>query len=326
MKYFRRTLPIIALVSAIMFCNNTLAATIPSGGETITSANILTASANYSCLDYKVIGVCLWLDCGWRGCRIRVSVKVKHRIPDAVVSSYRNTGESPWIETIPFAPPNALAQDGGSNQEGSTTSNETAVLFKNVDVIGSPGNLWISALSRSGFFCNPGTTPLFPYMLSTLDPNWRDPLIETPWTTANILRYISKGTSSWAGVYPRIGFVHNGHDYKAGAVAAQRAADITTRRAQPHVYIPMLTRNSDGQWPPGAVIEGDTDTHVWQQLIPRSQSSACRVFPDINDHFSALSDPFASRLSQNTGYAFNLWRPYRCCEKKGQRLILHTGN
>ena len=163
-------------------------------------------------------------------------------------------------------------------------------------------------------------------MLSTLDPNWRSPLIETPWTLRNILRHVRTGFTTWAGVYPRIGFVHQTHDYKAGAVAVQRAADISTRNRQPHIYWPMLDDGSPGQWPPGAVVEGDDDTHRWQQLIPIAQATECRVFPDIDDQRSLAGDPFAARVSQNTGYAYNLWRPYRCCEREGAALILHTGN
>lgn len=298
----------------------------PPGGETTTGALILAESANFTCLAYEVIGVCVWLRCGISGCRIRASVKVKHYTPDAVVTAYQNTGESPWLETAVYAPANPLAQDGGSNKEGSTVNNATAVLFKNVDVIGSPGSLWIQALAGTGLFCNPTTTPYQPYMLSTLDPNWRSPLIETPWTLSNILRYVRKGAASWAGVYPRIGFVHQTHDYKAGAVAVQRAADITTRTNQPHIYWPMVASGSRGQWPPREVIEGDEDTHKWQQLIPVSQASACRVFPDISDQGFGALDPFSARVSQITGYAFNLWRPYRCCKREGSVLLFHTGN
>ena len=298
----------------------------PTGGETTDGATILTQSANITCLGYELIGVCVWLSCSWRGCRLATSIKVKHYIPDAVVTAYQNTGESPWVETAVYGPPSAFAQDGGSNKEGSTVNNETAFLFKNVDVIGSPGNLWIQALRRTGFFCNPTTTPYFPYMVSTLDPNWRDPTIETPWTLINALRVVRSGLSTWGGVYPRMGFVHQGHDYKAGALAAQRAADITTRRHQPHIYWPMLASGSRGQWPPGAVIEGDVDTHKWQQLIPVAEASECRVFADQSDHTAGPTGPFRDRLSQITGYAFNLWRPYRCCRRAGSWLIFHTGN
>ena len=296
--------------------------------ETTNSATILTQSANVNCLAWQPVGACLWLTCTPFGCDIEVSVKVRHYIPDAVVTAYHVTGESPWQETRSYAPPNAWAQDGGTNSEGSTAVNETALRFKNADVIGSPGTLWIEALSQTGYFCRPTTQPLRPYFLSTLDPNWRNPLIETPWTLRHFLRYVrtnALGLSTWGPMFPRTGFVHQGHDYKAGAVAAQRAADIVSNELQPHIYFPMLTDSSDGQWPPGAVVEGDATTHSWQQLVPSSQSGACRVFADISDQASAARDPFSDRLSPNTGYAFNLWRPYRCCERRGAVLLFHFG-
>ena len=35
------------------------------------------------------------LYCTWTGCTVRTSTKVRHYVPDAVVSSYSNTGENP---------------------------------------------------------------------------------------------------------------------------------------------------------------------------------------------------------------------------------------
>ncbi len=314
--------------------NTSGASSSTAGDETITGVQILTRSANVTCLSWQPIGVCVWITCTIYGCDIDYSAKVKHYSPDAVVSTYSVTGESPWTDTRGYAPATAIAQDGGTNKEGSTMINETSLLFKNADVIGSPGLLWMEALSSNGYFCDPTATLYFPYLLSTLDPTWRNPLIETPWTLLNLLRYVRLGLSSWGGVYPRGGFIHQGHDYKAGAVTAQRAADITTRKNQPHIYWPMVadtradgqSTSQQGQWPPQEVIEGDAETHLWQQLIPETESSVCRVFPDISDQASGANDPFNARVNQIAGYSFNLWRPYRCCEQKGALLLFHTGN
>ena len=284
-------------------------------------------SANVSCLNWKPVGICVWLTCTQYGCDIDYSVKIAHNTPDAVVTAYPVTGESPWVDTKSYAPANTWSISGGSNKEGSTMINMTQLVYKNVDVIGSPGVAWVEALSSNQYICDPITTPLVPYFLSTLDPTWRWPIIELPWSLRNILRTVSLGTASWGNVYPRIGFTNQGHDYKNGALTAQRAADITTRDNQPHVYIPMTEDEQPqlGKWPPGPVIEGDESTHTWQQLIPAAEASTCHVFPDINDQL-ALNDPFSARLNQKTGYAFNLWRRYRCCEKKGAVLIFHSGS
>jgi len=55
-----------------------------------------------SCLEYQVVGVCYWLRCPSFGCNIRTSAKVRHYVPDAVVSSYPSTGENPKREGQTF--------------------------------------------------------------------------------------------------------------------------------------------------------------------------------------------------------------------------------
>ncbi len=303
-------------------------AAVTESAETTNGKEILKQSANISCLRYEIVGICVWLLCTPAGCSVETSVKIKHYIPDAVVTSYPVTGKSPWLETRKYAQPNSQAMDGGSNKEGSMVQNTTALIFKNTDVIGSPGTAWIETLQKTGYFCDPSTTAYQPYFLSTLDPNWRNSLIETPWSIRYLFRSVRKGLSMWSGVYPRVGFVHNTHDYKVGAVTAQRAADIVTRKWQPHIYWPMVEdqEKNSGYWPPQEVIEGDEDKGLWQQLIPSSQADECRVFADRSDQASGPLDPFRKRVSQISGYAFNLWRPYRCCEKKGQVLLYHTGD
>jgi integrating conjugative element protein (TIGR03756 family) len=82
----------------------------------------------------------------------------------------------------------------------------------------------------------------------------------------------------WGNVYPRGGFLHQTDDYKSGAVVAQRAGDVVTRRMQPHVYQPLLASSSDGYWPAGALMESDASTGKWQELTP-TLSNSCAVFP-----------------------------------------------
>jgi len=294
-------------------------------GDTISTAGIIAESANFACTEWSVVGACFWMTCTPFGCDFDFSVKVKHYIPDAVVSTYKNTGENPWSDVAFLSPPTGFARDGGSNSEGSTSRSEQALRFKNADAIGSPGTILFDALANSGLFCESGATFAQPYFMSSLDPNWRDPTIETPLTLLNAFRSVGKGASTWAGLYPRIGFVNQGHDYKAGVVTAQRAADIVTRTNQPHVYWPMVWSSSRGYWPPGEVVEANSSTHKWQQLVPKGNSGACIVFPDIDDVFS-ITDPFNSRVNEKSGYAWNLWRPYRCCEREGSVLLFHTGN
>ncbi|HCR1634449.1 TraU family protein, partial [Pseudomonas aeruginosa] len=64
----------------------------------INSAAIVSSTLSPQCLEYKVVGICYWLLCGPHGCKVKTSVKVRHYVPDAVVSSYANTGSNPWTE------------------------------------------------------------------------------------------------------------------------------------------------------------------------------------------------------------------------------------
>ncbi|HFP6618528.1 TPA: TraU family protein, partial [Pseudomonas aeruginosa] len=78
----------------------------------INSAAIVSSTLSPQCLEYKVVGICYWLLCGPHGCKVKTSVKVRHYVPDAVVSSYANTGSNPWTEVSALGTPNPLAQAG----------------------------------------------------------------------------------------------------------------------------------------------------------------------------------------------------------------------
>ena len=90
------------------------------GGTTSTfaldTATIVSSAVTPNCLEYCIVGICYWLYCTWTGCTVRTSVKVRHYIPDAVVSSYANTGENPWVEVRAMSMPNPTAQAGGDGR------------------------------------------------------------------------------------------------------------------------------------------------------------------------------------------------------------------
>ena len=246
---------------------------------------------------------------------MRTSVKVRHYVPDAVVSSYSNTGENPWIEVRAMSMPNPTAQAGGDGTTNHDNENNLAK-FKNADVIGHPGGSVFSQFaSASGYACQGAGTAFMPYLLSTLDTlAWRYNVPEMVYPEAVIpgMREIGGRTTLnlWGNVYPRGGFLHQTDDYKSGAVVAQRAGDVVTRRMQPHVYQPLLASSSDGYWPAGALVEGDASTGKWQELTP-TLSNSCAVFPHSNTRVQA----------QQGDYAWALWRPYACCQRRGQVFL-----
>ena len=291
---------------------------LSSASFALDTASIIASTLSPGCLDYRVVGICYWLQCGWGGCRVRTSVKVRHYVPDAVVSSYANTGENPWAEVRLMGTPQPGAQGGG---DGTTNQHHENNLlkFRNADVVGHPGGAVFSQFaSSSGYACQGAATAFMPYLVSTLNTlAWRYNVPEMAYPEARVpgLREIGTRASAslWGNVYPRGGFVHQVDDYKASAVVAQRAADVVTRRGQPHVYQPLLASARDGYWPAGALEEGQSLTGKWQALTPRL-SGSCGVFP----HAGPLPQ------SLRGDYAWSLWRPYSCCKRRGQTFLGST--
>ncbi|EPN48530.1 hypothetical protein A245_29955 [Pseudomonas syringae pv. actinidiae ICMP 19096] len=274
--------------------------TWPAAAGTVTSATLVASTLSPDCLEYKVVGICYWLLCTPFGCKVKTSTKVRHFVPDAVVSSYSNTGENPWVEVSSLSSSTSFAQDGG---DGTTNHNneDSLAKFKNADVIGHPGGATFSKFaSASGYACQGAATPYMPYLLSTLDTvAWRYGVPESVYPEALIpgRREVGGLTSGdmWGSVYPRSGFIHQADDYKAASVIAQRAGDVVTRSGQVHVYQPLLAQPQPGYWPAGELIETDATTGKWQELTPTlSQSCA----PPVSGKSSRRPSVKAARYFQ----------------------------
>lgn len=173
----------------------------------LNTATIVSSTLSPDCLEYRVVGICYWLYCTWTGCTVRTSIKVRHYIPDAVVSSYSNTGENPWTEMRAMSTPNPTARAGGDGTTNHDNENNLAK-FKNADVIGHPGGQVFSQFaSLSGYACEGAGTAFMPYLLSTLDTiAWRYNVPEAVYPEALIpgMREIGARTSLnlWGAVYP----------------------------------------------------------------------------------------------------------------------------
>lgn len=284
----------------------------------IDTATIIASALSPDCLAWKIVGICYWLDCGAFGCTVRTSVKVRHYIPDAVVSSYSNTGSNPWTEVQAMSPPDPVAQAGG---DGTTNQDheDNLMKFKNADVIGHPaGTVFSHFASGFGYTCAGAATPFMPYLLSTLDAvAWRYNVPESVYPESLVpgMREIGSRAADdlWGNVYPRGGFLHQVNDFESGAVVAQRAGDVVTRSGQPHVYQPLLAAPHDGYWPAGALVESDASTGKWQELTP-VLSMTCAVFPNTLAQVQAVQGD----------YAWTLWRPYACCQRRGQTFLGST--
>ncbi|PTT12158.1 MULTISPECIES: TIGR03756 family integrating conjugative element protein [unclassified Pseudomonas] len=277
------------------------------------TGSITSSALSPSCLEYRVIGICFWLLCTPFGCTVKTSTKVRHFIPELVVSSYATTGANPWTEMAALSSPISGAE-GGGNLITPNTQRDNLPRFKNVDGIGHPGGWGATQLaSQSGYACASGATAFMPYYLSTLDSlAWRQGIPESLYPESLIpgVREIGHQVAGnmWGSVYPRQGFLVQPDDFKAAAVMAQRAGDFITRNWQPHVYLPLTPVPREGYWPPGPIIANDASTHKWQLLYPLVQRT-CAIFP---------SGPVQSA---DGGYAWSLWRPYSCCKREGQTFL-----
>lgn len=296
----------------------------PVGAGVINSALIIASALSPECLEYKITGICYWLLCTPYGCTVETSIKVRHYIPNAVVSAYNQAGSNPWAEVAFMGSVSPGIAEGGGANEQKRGKRKDNLQFKNADAIGHPAlaaPTFSQFMGEMGYTCASSATAMMPYLLSTLDAlMWRSGLPESfyPEAVTPGLREIGSSAvgNMWGNVYPRSGFVTQTDDYKAAAVVAQRAADVVTRTGQIHVYQPLTASPSPGYWPPLPVLENTgTRNHKWQRLTP-VLSTSCAVFPDV------LS---LNPVAIDGNYAWALWQPYSCCKRRGQTFLYSTG-
>ncbi|HAT6803616.1 TPA: TIGR03756 family integrating conjugative element protein [Citrobacter freundii] len=302
------------------FIPSLMAVTLPVAA--ITTPQIIASALSPDCLQYRVVGVCYWLLCTPFGCSVKTSVKVKHNLPELVVSAYNTPGENPWQE-MSFPGTAIAGAEGGGDTNPRRDNARTKIRFKNADAIGHPADAsFYRFLNASGYSCSSNVVPLQPYLISTLDMlAWRSGIPEMLYPEALTpgVREVGQPGDLWGNLYPRTGALGQTHDYKAGAVIAQRTADIVTRNGQIHIYLPLVPSASPGYWPPEPVREGKSGNHTWQMLSPQ-MSMTCAIFPD-----RGITNTYADRLATDGRYAWALWRPYACCQRRGQTFLGSSG-
>jgi integrating conjugative element protein (TIGR03756 family) len=291
-----------------------LLAFLPAYSSAVTTPEIVASTLNYACVQWRIDGICIWLTCTIFGCYTTTSMKVSHFNPESVVSSYGHTGFNPWREVMAYGVPNPTA-DGMGHLITPNNKRDNLPRFKNADVIGHPGSI---ADMGFGLLCDRTTTPFVPYFISTLDSvAWRWGITEQIYPATYIpgMREMAPyfTGNNWGNIFPRQGFLVQPDDYKAGAVMAQRAADITSNIGSPHVYMPTQGMPYPGYWPPGPIMEMNPLNHRWQGLHPFVEGG-CYIFPMSVWGF----------MEEQTAYAWALWRPYACCSRAGQRLIFFS--
>ena len=311
------------LASALLVLSVT---TSSAGG--FTSAQVAQATLSVDCVDWRIKGICLRLKCGFFGCKVISVPWVEHRLPDLVVSSYNQPGETPWVEAGLIGKPltgvaNSLSQSLlgaglGGGHGASTRQSPSAVgrdsignlRFKEVSVIGNPVSEIFREWATKAYpvFCPSTVEPMQPYFQSEADLiAWRTGLTEQfyseSWNPQS--RPIGPASRSWANVFPRQGHVHQHHDVLAGAVAAQRAVDIATRSDQPHIY----------QQVPG-IQSSNEQTDQWQMVHPRAEQQ-CETFGQDSNYWNGREN---NSGDSEGGYGWIYWPLHDCCPGPG-RLI-----
>jgi len=138
----------------------------------------------------------------------KTSVKVRHYIPDAVVSSYANTGGPLWTDGLLQPVQQRYRRWQGSGDSATQANTTISARFKNVDVIGHPGGYAFSQFaSVFGYACKGAITAYMPYLLSHYDYlAWRYGIPEMVYTKALIpvKREVGSTLSSdfWDNVLP----------------------------------------------------------------------------------------------------------------------------
>ena len=297
-----------------------------------------TTAGALSCMQWMPIGTCFWLRCRLSGCSVRTSIKVGHFNPDLVISTYNELGGNPWAEiqaTLGLAQRAAATgllgallpvpvDSAGNRTEGTSARDHQNLVYRETGAIGHPLSSLSGLVAGVGLLCPSETTSFVPYFQSGLDAlSWRQEVPEIFYPASSIPGLREIGTwplQTWGGVHPRTGWTIQAEEPTAAAINAQRAGDIVTREAQPHVYIPVTASAPSGLkvWSPGPLVETDNATGTWQMLLPEPEAS-CEVFG--TDDLASLTGWGGGRVDSEGDYVWNLWRPYTCCQRSGQWLL-----
>ncbi|HIF9337794.1 TraU family protein [Photobacterium damselae] len=312
------------------------------------------AGYDFSCIDFKIVGSCSWLHIGFWGASVRMSPLVSHYSPDAIVEVFHNVNNEPTVygrltTHVAKGLANSVwsnAMFGGFKLENNDSRGEG---FHEVQVIGNPlitlhDQTIGSIFSALGGYCDSGAIPMYPYLHSLNDPEWRAGILETAASAygqaANFFSdekfyvrdHSTAATSMWGNIYPRTGVTENPSPFIGASIAALRAGILVTTRdhfgaswskglegSGLHVIPKKMTAYSNNN------VKSYTDQTVtmdrghWKVLLPKTYKGAqCTTMP-----FAGISTNTGVNEpeSESRNYVFQLWRKYKCCKRKGQYFL-----
>lgn len=253
-------------------------------------------------------------------------MKVRHYIPDLVVTVQRAPVDIPWNEMRRLLAATQSASllnifgvltsspfigAGGDVAVSTDLSRNGDVRFFEANVFGHP--LEEIPFEADKLLCKSVTKAGKPYYQSTMDAlAWRFAPLESARTEALVpgQREIgSSSTNSWGAVYPRSGFVIQQSPAKAAAVIAQRACDIVIGPHGRHTAI-KLDSPAPHTTVPTYLHERESTTGLWQMISPKVDTN-CNPFGADDPNWDL------GRIDESRAFIWNLWRPYECCEPRG---------
>lgn len=321
------------------------------GGVKSSLADDWKAGYDFKCIDFKIVGVCNWLKITPFSVHYKSSPVVTHYSPDAIVEVFHNVSNEPtaygkFTTKIARKIGNSVWSKAAFHGEKLENKDSRGRGFHEIQVMGNPlimlhDKTIGSIYSAMGGYCDSGATPMYPYLHSLNDPEWRTGVMETAASAygqvANFfsdnrfyVRDTSNGmVSTWGNLFPRTGVTENPSPFVGAAMAALRGGVLVTTTSAMgmsfgkglegsglHVIPMKLKAESRNN------VKSFTDQRVtldrgkWKVLLPKTYHAAqCTTMP-----FAGVSTKFGidEPETESRNYVFQMWRMYKCCKKKGQ--------
>lgn len=226
----------------------------------------------------------------------------------------------------------------------NTVSEAMNLLQEVADLISSPPGI-SGGFKTDYLMCPNQVLPFTPYYLSSNDLfGWRLGIPDRLFHAGDIAKAMAPfmsnrkvlgtadgglpglGEGTWAGLYPRMGFVRNSHDGKVASVTAQRGLDLLlAKRGKDHtghvtLFSPGFINRKDVRVLPYEFNSSGITGGMWQAVFPRPRYQCTNnLYRDktIADIANDRSAPRSSKLR----YAWAFWRRYNCCLQRRGNLI-----
>ena len=287
-------------------------------GLTTDQIFLKTTKALPKCLSYRLLGTCLWIVQDGINTRLKMTPKVRHFIPELVVSVYPDSRLHPWYEirktqekiiskvATSYTKKRTGLILGGYNQS-ALPEGDSHLRFKEVHIVGYP----IHLISKKWLFLPAISQPLKTYYHSLIDiERWR----LTNFRGENIVLNAKDDIQA-------NGFILQGNDAKAATVIAERAAMIVTNKKSPHLF--TYLSDDCGEKCTASKIARFSEESKWQLIYPSSPwEKECMIFSDPSSTQEQRLN-FGEKISKKTNgnYLWVLWRRYQGCVQTRGKLI-----